>query len=89
VPHERYGPRELDLDLLLFAGASHAEREGDVAVPHERIAERRFVLGPLAELAPDAIDPRSGRSVRELLAALADQRAEPIEDQGWWTTASS
>jgi len=89
VPHERYGPRELDLDLLLFAGAATTEREGNVAVPHERIAERRFVLGPLAELAPDAIDPRSGRSVRELLAAVADQTAEPIEDRGWWTTASS
>ena len=89
LPHERYGPRELDLDLLLFAGAATAEREGNVAVPHERIAERRFVLGPLAELAPDAIDPRSGRSVRELLAAVADQTAEPIEDRGWWTTASS
>ena len=89
VAHERYGPREIDLDLLLFADAATAEREGDVAVPHERIAERRFVLGPLAEVAPDAIDPRSGKSVRELLAAVADQRAEPIEGQGWWTTASS
>jgi dihydropteroate synthase len=89
VPHERFGPRELDLDLLLFAGAATTEREGNVAVPHERIAERRFVLGPLAELAPDAIDPRSGRAVRDLLAAVADQRAEPIEGRGWWTTASS
>jgi dihydropteroate synthase len=89
VPHERYGPRELDLDLLLFADAAAAEREGNVAVPHERIAERRFVLGPLAELAPDAIDPRSGRSVREMLAAVADQKAEPIEGEGWWKTASS
>jgi len=89
VPHERYGPRELDLDLLLFAGAAAAEHEGNVAVPHERIAERRFVLGPLAELAPDAMDPRSGRSVREMLAAVADQQAEPIEDQDWWKTASS
>ena len=89
MPHERYGPREIDLDLLLFAGAATTEREGHVAVPHERIAERRFVLGPLAELAPDATDPRSGRSVRELLAAVADQRAEPIEDRGWWKTASS
>ena len=89
VPHERYGPRELDLDLLLFAGAAAPEHEGNVAVPHERIAERRFVLGPLAELAPDATDPRSGRSVREMLAAVADQQAEPIEDQDWWKTASS
>ena len=89
VPHERYGPRELDLDLLLFAGAPAAERESDVAVPHERIAERRFVLGPLAELAPDAMDPRSGRSVREMLAAVTDQQAEPIEGQDWWKTESS
>ena len=89
TPHERYGPREVDLDLLLFAGATTAEREGSIAVPHERIAERRFVLGPLAELAPDAIDPRTGRSVRELLAAVADQKAEPIEGEGWWTTSSS
>src|SRR5256886_10293645 len=79
VPHERYGPRELDLDLLLFAGAAAPEHEGNVAVPHECIAERRFVLGPLAELAPDATDPRSGRSVREMLAAVAGQQAAPVE----------
>jgi dihydropteroate synthase len=89
VPHERYGPRELDLDLVLFAGATTAEHEGDVTVPHERIAERRFVLGPLAELAPDAVEPRSGRTVRELLAAVSDQKAERIEGEGWWTTGSS
>jgi dihydropteroate synthase len=89
VPHERYGPRELDLDLLLFAGATTAERDGDVTVPHERIAERRFVLGPLAELAPEAIEPRSRKTVRDLLARVTDQQAERIESEAWWTTASS
>jgi 2-amino-4-hydroxy-6-hydroxymethyldihydropteridine diphosphokinase len=89
VPHERYGPRELDLDLLLFAGATAEERDGDITVPHERFAERRFVLGPLAELAPDAVEPRSGKTVRAMLAAVDDQKAERIESEGWWTTASS
>jgi 2-amino-4-hydroxy-6-hydroxymethyldihydropteridine diphosphokinase len=89
MPHERFGPRELDLDLLLFGGATAEERDGDVSVPHERIAERRFVLGPLAELAPDAVEPRTGKRVQLLLAAVSDQQAERIESGSWWTTASS
>jgi dihydropteroate synthase len=89
VPRERYAQRELDLDLLFFAGATQVEHEGDVTVPHERIAERRFVLGPLAELTPDAVEPRSGRTVREMLASVSDQQAERIESEGWWKTASS
>jgi dihydropteroate synthase len=89
MPHERFGPRELDLDLLLFGGATAEERDGDVSVPHERIAERRFVLGPLAELAPDAVEPRTGKRVQMLLAAVSDQQAERIESGSWWTTASS
>jgi len=89
VPRARYGPRELDLDLLLFAGATGVEHDGDITVPHERIGERRFVLGPLAELAPDMVEPRSGRTVREMLAAVGDQKVERIESERWWTTASS
>lgn len=89
VPGGRYGPRAIDLDLLLFAGADAAERDGDVSVPHERLAERRFVLAPLAELAPYARDPRSGRTVREMLGGVAEQRAERVEGPGWATTASS
>ena len=88
VERDRYGPRELDLDLLLYAGSREVERDGTVRVPHERIAERRFVLGPLAELAPEAVDPCSGKTVRELLAHVADQGAERVEG-GEWTTASS
>lgn len=89
VARERYGPRELDLDLLLYAGSTAVERDGTARVPHERIAERRFVLDPLAELAPDEIDPRSGKTVRELLAGVMDQDAERVEGGTWWTTASS
>lgn len=88
-PSERYGPRAIDLDLLLFAGADAVERDGDVTVPHERLAERRFVLAPLAELAPDEVDPRTGGRIRDLLAAVAYQAAQRVAGGDWWTTASS
>jgi 2-amino-4-hydroxy-6-hydroxymethyldihydropteridine diphosphokinase len=64
---ERWGPRTLDLDLLV-----HGEVELDepgLTVPHPLLAERAFVLEPLAELAPDLDVPGMGR-VRDLLARL-------------------
>jgi 2-amino-4-hydroxy-6-hydroxymethyldihydropteridine diphosphokinase len=63
----RYGPRTIDLDLLLYGG----ERidEPGLEVPHPRLHERLFVLEPLAELAPDLQIPGSG-TVRETLAGL-------------------
>jgi len=61
-------PRTLDLDLILF-GQSVIDEPG-LVVPHPRFRERRFVLQPLAEVAPDMRDPVSGKTVGELLAAL-------------------
>ncbi|MCA1559557.1 MAG: 2-amino-4-hydroxy-6-hydroxymethyldihydropteridine diphosphokinase [Acidobacteria bacterium] len=60
--------RTLDLDLLLF-GADVID-EPDLHVPHPRFRERFFVLGPLAELAPDLCDPVTGLRVGELLRNL-------------------
>jgi 2-amino-4-hydroxy-6-hydroxymethyldihydropteridine diphosphokinase len=60
----RWGPRTIDLDLVLFGEAIVAE-EG-LIVPHPRLHERRFVLGPLAQIAPEFVHPVLGRSVREL-----------------------
>ena len=62
------GPRPIDLDLLLF-GEKRIEEPG-LIVPHPRMEDRRFVLEPLALLAPERRLPRSGVSVRERLAAL-------------------
>jgi len=61
-------PRTLDLDLILCGEAVVQER--DLQVPHPRFRERRFVLEPLAELAPDLRDPVTWLTVRELLARL-------------------
>ena len=70
----RYGPRTIDLDLLLY-GDEQLDEPG-LTVPHPRLHERRFVLEPLAELAPDAFVPGQGQ-VQELLASLAASAAEP------------
>jgi 2-amino-4-hydroxy-6-hydroxymethyldihydropteridine diphosphokinase len=64
----RWGERTLDLDLLLFD--DRTIETGELTVPHPRLAERRFVLEPLAEIAPDAVEPRTGRTVSDLLRAL-------------------
>ena len=61
-------PRTLDLDLILFGDCVITRPQ--LAVPHPRFRERRFVLEPLAEIAPELRDPLTKKTVGELLAAL-------------------
>lgn len=70
------GPRLIDLDILLCENA--VVKSPELEIPHPRMTERRFVLEPLAELAPDLRHPVSGRTMKELLADVAAQSAKRI-----------
>jgi 2-amino-4-hydroxy-6-hydroxymethyldihydropteridine diphosphokinase len=73
VRAERNGPRTIDVDVLLFGGE---RREGPgLVVPHPRLHERRFVLAPLAEVAPGLVHPVLRLTARELLARCPDGSA--------------
>jgi 2-amino-4-hydroxy-6-hydroxymethyldihydropteridine diphosphokinase len=70
--------RVIDLDLLIYGDTVSGPGETPV-LPHPRLAERAFVVLPLAELAPDWRHPQTGQGLAEMVRALpADQQAEPI-----------
>ena len=65
------GPRNIDIDILFYGRAVITTQE--LEVPHPRLAQRRFVLEPLAEIAPDFRHPVTGKTASEILAALEPQ----------------
>lgn len=77
----RFGPRPLDIDLLLYGDRQSAAPE--LTLPHPRLRERRFMLEPLAEIAPDWPVPPEGVPVRDLLSRLSRLDDAPLERIGW------
>lgn len=76
----RDGPRPLDLDLLLYGDLVLVLSA--LVVPHPRMASRRFVLAPLADLRPDLVVPGTGRTVSALLSAAPPARVERLAPDG-------
>jgi 2-amino-4-hydroxy-6-hydroxymethyldihydropteridine diphosphokinase len=70
------GPREIDLDILLFGDA--VIKAPELEIPHPRMTERRFVLEPLAELAPEKRHPGTRRTVREMLKDVTGQAVKRV-----------
>ncbi|HPW54750.1 MAG TPA: 2-amino-4-hydroxy-6-hydroxymethyldihydropteridine diphosphokinase [Thermoanaerobaculaceae bacterium] len=77
----RWGPRSIDLDLLIAPGL--VVLSPDLTLPHPRLAERRFALLPACELVPAWTHPRLRRPLAALLAAL-DPAAQPCHPVGPW-----
>jgi len=71
------GPRTIDIDILLFGAFVILTNE--LEIPHPRLAQRRFVLAPLAELVPDLRHPITHATVREMLAEVKDQPARRLD----------
>jgi 2-amino-4-hydroxy-6-hydroxymethyldihydropteridine diphosphokinase len=65
------GPRTIDIDILLYGGSVVQSKR--LVIPHPRMAERRFVLAPLADLAPELRHPVIGKTIRELLVGAPQQ----------------
>jgi 2-amino-4-hydroxy-6-hydroxymethyldihydropteridine diphosphokinase len=71
VRKERYGPRIIDIDILLFNYDDISEP--DLVIPHPELQNRRFALTPLAEIAPGYLHPVLGKTIRTLLEECKDE----------------
>lgn len=71
TPTYRWGPRVIDIDILLYGDAVVSRDKPDLQIPHPRLRERAFVLAPLGEIAADVKAPPDGATVGELLAEVA------------------
>ena len=81
VRAERWGPRLLDLDILLWG--ERVVDESGLHVPHPELHRRRFALEPLAELDPGARHPVCQKTVAELLAGVRDQPVQRLDSVLW------
>ncbi len=80
----RWGPRTIDIDILLLG--EEIVSLPDLMIPHPRMAERRFVLTPLVEIAPEAVHPLLHKTAAELLRGLEDRHDVNMIDRSPGTT---
>jgi 2-amino-4-hydroxy-6-hydroxymethyldihydropteridine diphosphokinase len=78
---ERWGPREIDIDILFYGG--QVVNEEGLVIPHPLVRERVFVLAPLAEIAPGLVDPETGVEVGAYLEAAYLSESEKGGHTSW------
>jgi 2-amino-4-hydroxy-6-hydroxymethyldihydropteridine diphosphokinase len=78
---ERWGPRPIDIDLLLYGDT--VTNDNGVVVPHPEMAARAFVLVPLAEIAPDVVHPALGKDARSLVKEIDASGVRVRANRGW------
>jgi len=83
---ERDAPRPIDLDILLYGALRLNSLR--LTIPHARLAERAFVLIPLAEIASDARHPTLGKTIGELAKEISSEGVTRVEERGWDGVAS-
>ncbi len=76
----RYGPRPIDIDILLVGNEVIDDPETGLRIPHPEMAHRAFVLVPLADVAPDVVHPVLGRTILELRAAVDTAGVQRVTD---------
>ncbi len=76
VASRHWGPRLIDIDLILYG--REVVRDGDLTVPHPHMAERAFVLAPLADIIPNFVHPENGQTIQALLEAVDQEGVERL-----------
>jgi 2-amino-4-hydroxy-6-hydroxymethyldihydropteridine diphosphokinase len=84
---EPNGPRPIDIDILLYGYETFADER--LTIPHPRMAERAFVLAPLAEIAAESRHPLLGKTVGELAKAAGDAGVRRVKEPGWEAVTTS
>jgi len=77
-PSFRYGPREVDIDILFYG--KRIIQDEDLAIPHPRLKDRAFVLVPLADVDPELIYPGTNQSITDLLKELDQGGVDPYQE---------
>ncbi|MBL7211757.1 MAG: 2-amino-4-hydroxy-6-hydroxymethyldihydropteridine diphosphokinase [Desulfobacteraceae bacterium] len=80
VRRSKWGPRTIDLDILLFG--RDIVNEEDLAIPHPLMHQRRFVLVPMVQLAPDLVHPVLGKTMSQLLETFSAKGQSVIKMEG-------